>query len=93
MENLNTNSFYIANEIRKMISKCWNENEILIENSNVLLFEKYGYQYLINIMNNTSLINKIEDGFIIKYQNYLIEIIYKYLNENKFMIYLKIISQ
>jgi hypothetical protein len=93
MENLNTNSFYIANEIRKMISKCWNKNEILIENSNVLLFEKYGYQYLINVMNNTSLINKIEDGFIIKYQNYLIEIIYKYLNEDKFMIYLKIISQ
>jgi len=32
-------------------------------------------------MNYTKLIEKINDGFIIKYQNYFIKIIYKYIDE------------
>jgi hypothetical protein len=92
MEIINTNSFYIANEIRKMISKGWDENELLIENSNFLLFHRYGPEYLISIMNYTELIEKINDGFIIKYQNYFIEINYKYIDETKFIIYFKLIE-
>jgi len=64
MEIINTNSFYIANEIRKMISKGWDENELLVENSNFLLFHKYGPEHLISIMNYTELIEKINDGLI-----------------------------
>jgi hypothetical protein len=92
MEIINTNSFYIANEIRKMISKGWDENELLVENSNFLLFYKYGPEHLISIMNYTELIEKINDGFIIKYQNYFIEINYKYIDETKFKINFKLIE-
>lgn len=68
MEIINTNSFYIANEIRKTISKGLYKNELIIENLNFLLFYKYGQEYLISIMNYTELIKKINDGFIIKFK-------------------------
>ena len=42
-------------------------------------------------MNNTKLIEKIEDGFIIKYQIYFIKLIYKYIDETKFMIYFSMV--
>lgn len=93
MDIINNNSFNIANEIRKMIVKGWNENALIIDDSDIQLFEKYGCQYLIDVMNNTKFIkNNNNNEFIIKYQNYFIEINYKSINKNKFIINLKLIN-
>lgn len=93
MEKINESIFIIANQIRKMISKSINNNDIIIKKTNYKLFEEDEYKSLIDCMNFTEKIEKIEKGIIIKYQNYFIKINHKMINENKFIIYLSRINE